>query len=287
MNHRRDFLRGLLGAAAPSPLAARVYAAESKSDATRQGQSHLRDQSGERSPKLVLCIPGPWKTRGELVRSIVQSSSGYLFAGQILMRTDTKFSCELEFSEADARMSRAFAAAGPHWRNSPEMAAISSHGSVVYLVGAGGSTDRAREMMLAARALLLCGGLGVKVESAGVAHSPSAWLDLTREISPRDVHAALVVYVTGSDVYSCGMHNVGLRDAITNASDSTEAVELVRVFTRYLYEESPTILDGQTFSVSADAPVYRIHDDPGETYEPDSLFANPYGFWRLELIRRA
>jgi hypothetical protein len=244
-------------------------------------------RSIDESPKLVLCIPGPWKSRGDLVRAIALHGGGYLFAGQILLRADTQFSCELEFTEIDPRMPRSFVAAGPHWRDTPEMAAISTHSSVVYLVGAGGSTDRAKEMMLAARALIACGGLGVKVESAGVAHSPTSWMELTNEISPRDLHTALVVYITGSDVYSCGMHNLGLRDVITRDSGSQDLVELVRVFTRYTYEESPTITDGQTFSVSRDAPMYRIHDDPGEAYESGSLFANPYGFWRLEFIRRA
>lgn len=78
------------------------------------------------------------------------------------------------------------------------------------------------------------------------------------------------------------MHNLGLRDAIVeNDGDTAGAVELLRVFTRYLFTESPTIHAGQTFSVAQDEPAYRLLDDAGPAYDADSLFANPFGFWRL------
>lgn len=237
-------------------------------------------------PDLVLCIPGPWKDRAELLKAIVERSKGYLFAGRVLMHTETKFTCELVHEEADSRMPVAFAAAGPHWKTSPEMTAIGEHRSVVYLVGKGGSQLNAEAMMLAARGLLLAGGLGVKVESSGISHSPRAWLEFTDNIHLFTAHQAFVLYVTGSDVYSCGMHNFGLRDAITSGVDRAEAVELLRVFTRYLFTESPTIRAGQTFGVEADAPVYRIGDDPGVQYDSGSLFRNTYGYWRLSAAAR-
>ncbi len=232
-------------------------------------------------PELVLCIPGPWKDRAELVKAIVEHSKGYVFAGRVLMHMETKFTCELVHEKADSRMPIAFAAAGPHWKTSPEMKAIGEHRSVVYLVGKGGSQLNAEAMMLAARGVLLAGGLGVKVESTGIAHSPRAWLEFCDNIHLFTAHQAFVLYVTGPDVYSCGMHNLGLRDAITSGVDKAEAVELLREFTRYLFTESPTIKAGQTFGVAVDAPVYRIGNDEGVQYDPGSLFTNPYGYWRL------
>ncbi|WP_221621888.1 DUF4261 domain-containing protein [Variovorax sp. KBW07] len=233
-------------------------------------------------PEMVLCIPGPWENTTELIRRLIQHGDGYLFAGRILMHTETRFSCELIFEGPDERMSRAFWATAPHWRDSAEMTAIATHRSVVYLVGPGGSQQNAESLMQAGAALVRAGGLGVKVESTGLSHTPSAWLDHCAHLYLFFAHRALVIYLTGEDVCSCGMHNLGLKDAVTGSlDDPTAATELLRAFTHYLFTEQPTIRHGQTFSVAADARVYRIEEESSQTYEEDSLFHNPYGLWRL------
>lgn len=234
------------------------------------------------APSIILCVPGTWSSRTELVEAIVRSDSGYLFAGQILMHVPTRQAFELEFHAHDPRMAAAFRAAGPHWRDSPAMDAIGRHASVVYLIGPGGSKRNADALMIAAAALLDAGGLGVKVESSGLAHSPADWRALAADAPLFSAHRAYVLYITGPQVYSCGMHNLGLRDAIVKSDNTAQSVELLRIFTRYLFIESPTLLAGQTFSADANAPVYRLNDDPGPEYGDNSLYANPYGCWRLE-----
>jgi len=75
-----------------------------------------------------------------------------------------------------------------------------------------------------------------------------------------------------------------LRTLVTDLDENfgtAEAVELVRTFTWYVFTEKPSIREGQTFSVSARAPTYRIAAATAMKYEEGSLFANPYGFWRL------
>jgi len=86
-------------------------------------------------------------------------------------------------------------------------------------------------------------------------------------------------------VYSCGMHHFGLPEAMVDQAEVEDAAELLRIFTRYLLNEHPTIRAGQTFSVAEDAPVFRIIEGVPINYGADSLFHNPYGMWRLELIR--
>ncbi|MFG6485667.1 hypothetical protein ACG04R_03225 [Roseateles sp. BYS78W] len=232
-------------------------------------------------PSIILCVPGMWSSRTELIEAIARSERGYLYAGQILMHAPTRQAFELEFHAHDPRMADAFRAAGPHWRDTPAMNAIGQHASVVYLIGPGGFRGDAHALMLAAAALLDAGGLGVKVESSGVAHSPDDWRALCTDIHLFSAHRAYVLYITGPQVYSCGMHNLGLRDAIIENAGTAAAVELLRVFTRYLVIESPTLLAGQTFSTENGAPVYRLHDDPGPDHGDNSLYTNPWGSWRL------
>lgn len=38
------------------------------------------------SSKVVLCIPGLWKNRSELIEAIVRKSEGYMFAGNYMSK---------------------------------------------------------------------------------------------------------------------------------------------------------------------------------------------------------
>lgn len=232
--------------------------------------------------EIVLCIPGPWADRNELVQSILKDSGGYIFAGVILMHLETKQSCKLEFCDRDDRMLKAFQAAGSHWKSTPEMELISTHKSVCYLISKGGSIESAHSIMNSANALINAGGYGVKVESSGLAHPPEDWREQCQYNYLFKSHSSYVVYVTSQNTYSCGMHNFGLPDAIVDSSESEKPSELLRVFTHYLLSESPTIKDGQTFSVDLDSPVYRIKEGSPINYGENSLFNNPYGMWRLQ-----
>jgi hypothetical protein len=238
---------------------------------------------GQAYPEAVICIPGTWKNRSELVERVARDSGGYLFMGMLLMEMETRHTFELHFEDAHPRMATAFNAAGPHWRGSEEMSRIASHSSVVYLIGHGGSRTNAEALMGAAAALIKAGGLGVKIESTGLAHSPSAWQGLVDTRHLLTAYRAYVICLTGREqVYSCGMHNLGLREAIVDAAVDDDALDLIRRFTYYLFSESPTIQNRQTFALAPGAPVYRIFEDDGIQYEDGSLFQNPYGAWRLE-----
>jgi hypothetical protein len=141
--------------------------------------------------------------------------------------------------------------------------------------------------MGAAAAVLDAGGLAVKVESTGLAHSKSDWLQFVQNRHLLSAYRAFVVFVNGEqDVYSCGMHNLGYRDGIIDRAAAADPVELLRAFTFYQFSENPTLLQGETFSVTEEAPVYRLREETCTLYEEGSLFTNPFGMWRLELTDR-
>lgn len=238
-------------------------------------------QTDRQAPPLILCIPGPWTSRAELLARVIEDSDGYLFAGHIILHMETQFACTLELEDsADPNMARAFAISDTS-KDGTFTQSIAEHKSVVYLIGDGGSHAAAQSMMQTAAALLKAGGLGVKVESSGISHAPARWHDLVTHLYLFKAHEALVVYVTGDAIRSCGMQCLGLPEATIDASLPGATVELLRVFTNYLFTESPTIREGQTFSVDSSAPVFRLHFEAGYDYGSDSLFNNPYGAWRL------
>lgn len=236
-------------------------------------------------PEMVLCVPGPWRTHEAMAAQILALDEGYEPMGLALMHTASGFGCDLELHGGKRKLRDIFAAAGPHWQDTPAMAAIARHKSRAFLYGYGGTPKNAEAMMRAAAVLVRAGGLGVLVESTGIAHAPADWLAWTDRLHRHNAHAAheaLVVYVSGEEAYSCGMHNFGQKDAITAGNGSSaDAAELLKAFTRYLLTDKPVIRDGQRFAVSEQSPVYIIRAHPGIAYDPHSMLANPYGAWYL------
>jgi hypothetical protein len=234
-------------------------------------------------PKIVIGIPGAWKDQSDIVTTIANQGCGYLYAGMILMHIDTKWSCTLDVYDRDPEMRRAFEIAGGGTLPESELIAIDQHAFTAYLSTDGGSFDNARKLMYAAKALLKCGGIAPKIESTGVAYPASRWNELTDDESPLAVMNAFVTYIGGNgEYYSCGMHNIGHRDAVVTADIApNDAAQLLHQFLLYIALEDPAILDNQTFSVDENNPRYRIVKSPCTMFTPDDLFHNPYGVWHL------
>lgn len=234
-------------------------------------------------PTIVVGIPGQWADRSAILESIARHSGGYLFAGMVLMHVETKWSCSLEIYENDPDLLRAFEIAGAGRFSAAQLDEIDNHTFTLYLSCDGGSLESARALMNAATALLNCGGSGVKIESAGIAHTPERWKELDASKLPVALMHAFVTYVGGDSVfYSCGMQNIGFRDAVVNAEISpNDAANLLFTLNAYIALENATIGDAETFSVDATSPGYRVSKKPCVMFATDDLFHNPYGIHDL------
>ena len=235
-------------------------------------------------PEIVVGVPGKWSDGSAIVTDIAKYSGGYLFAGEVLMQMDTGWSCGAEIYEHDPQLKTAFDVAGGGRIPVNVLDTLKDHTYTFYLIAEGGSIENAQAVMQAANAILKCGGIAVKVESAGVAHSAAKWIELTEDELPTTVMEGFVTYVGGDDYfYSCGMHNIGFPDAVLHADvPPDEAARCLDVFLKYLAFEQPTIHENETFSISADAPAYRLQKSRCEMFEGDDLFHNPFGVWNLK-----
>jgi hypothetical protein len=234
-------------------------------------------------PQTVIGIPGRWTNRSDIVASIATRSDGYLFAGMVMMKIETKDTFKLEIHEHDPNLKNAFAIAGRGRLTSEDLEAIGSHTFTLYLVADGGSADAAKKLMHAANALLKSGGIAVKIESAGTAHRADQWAQYCARDNLGALLQAYVTYVGGKGVfYSCGMHNMGYPDAVVEADISpNDAAKLLHMFLGYLLVERPKLNDGETFSIDAAAPRYRLFHEPCTKYESGNFFHNPFGVWKL------
>jgi hypothetical protein len=233
--------------------------------------------------KIIIGIPGLWATRTDIVTSIAQHSGGFIFAGFVLMDTATTQGFTLEVRDHDPKLHEAFRIAGCGRIPDADIRAIAEHRHTLYCLSSGVSLEAARQMLRVGVGLLDAGGLAVKVESSGAAHSATRWRGLAASEHLFDVYTAFVTLIGGKDCfYSCGMHAFGLPDAaVPRDLGAQAAAQLLNVFNHYLMAERPSLAEGHTFSVAADAPRFRLRKIACDTYEPEHAFHNPYGMWRF------
>ena len=191
----------------------------------------------------------------------------------------------VEFCERDERMKESFAAAGMVTRVTDEfLDEIEKHTYVVYISGETGGLAAAESIAMAGTEILKAGGIGVKIESAGKGFSRDKWLGLLeRSFEVRLYEMFVLDSITGEDgtVFSCGMHNLGLRDTIVSEEDIQDAVDLIKIFGYYQLIDKPIIKENQTFSEDKESPLFRITTELNPPYKDGGLFHNPYGVWRL------
>lgn len=234
--------------------------------------------------QIIVGVPGPWADRPELVEAVARRSGGFLYAGVVMVEIGTEAGFEVQFEPPDGRVENSFRIAGQGRFTADQLAEIGGHRSVVYLLADGHGDAAARAIQRAAAGLVRAGGFAVKVESAGNAHPGPAWLALTASDRPFDLYRSFVTLVGGPDLYySCGMHVFGLPDAnMPTTVDPEEAARVMNRFHLYQMTEKPKLADGHTFSMAADAPVYRMRSRRCTQFAPDDPFHNPYGMWHLE-----
>jgi hypothetical protein len=244
-------------------------------------------------PMIVLCIPGD--------ADFPARCAPILNAANV----------QHEFRPRDPRLRRAFQASSIAWPcfTPEEFQRIDDHATVLYILSPNftpaDAPKTARTFLSLGRQLLDAGGLAIKCESSGIAHSHDRWskLDDATRLTPGDdwnaLFLAYVVHPVGTDqeLYTCGLHLLGLPDLVaatsvlTNATKPNEsttaaAVRLFRTFALYLLAECPIgqFASGHTFSPDRTAPRHRLLWEPCTTYAEDSLFHNPFGRWRFTTI---
>ncbi len=176
-------------------------------------------QENEIKAQTILCIPGKWRNESEIVTSIVGNNMGeYLFAGRILMHMKTKESFQVDICEYDKNMRESFQWSGSVNQILEEfLDEIAEHTLVIYLIAQTGTLQSAESIARAGNAILKAGGIGLKVETAGKAFMAEQWRNLVDNFEPADLYKMFVLdSLTDEDgtTFSCGMHNLGLRDTI-------------------------------------------------------------------------
>src|SRR5206468_6299477 len=130
-------------------------------------------------------------------------------------------------------------------------ARVQGHTAVAYLRFPLDVMEQRERLLKFTQLFARIGGIAVKVESAGVAHTFERWTELLTG-TPFDLYCACVALVGGERYfYSCGMHHFGLPDsAAPRTLPVEEAAESMNQFNFWRISERPVLASGHTFSIT-------------------------------------
>ncbi len=148
----------------------------------------------------------------------------------------------------------------------------------------GGSMEAARTILKAGAVLVQAGGAGVFIDNSLLAHGGKLWLEMTEDLSPDTLSYAFVGIVRGNtDIWTVGMHVLGLRDIVLNLADVENGFDIVDVI-RYLARGDKPVGDGHILA-EVNGPWFRCIAEKGDPRMVGTPMHNPFGRHRLVKLR--
>ncbi|HEX5102609.1 MAG TPA: hypothetical protein VFV87_02280 [Pirellulaceae bacterium] len=224
-------------------------------------------------------IPGTWTHPRELVQAL---PPGCRMTGEALILED---GTEVEFGamEADGQFAEIFCSSCRRPPTDEELERVERYTVNVILSGSGGSLEQAHAMMRAAAAMVKAGGAGVFIDNSGLAHGGEIWLEMTEEGSSDAISFAYVAIIgNASEVWTMGMHALGLREVVMKKADC-DAFDITEVI-RYLARGDKPVANGHVLA-DLDGPQFQciVQDSPSERLR--GAMRNPFGRLKLVSVR--
>ena len=126
------------------------------------------------------------------------------------------------------------------------------------------------------------GGAGVFIDNCTLAHGGRDWIAMAEDGGSDALSFAFVAIVRGkTEVFTMGMHVLGLRDIVMKRADvEADGYDIVEVI-RYLSKGDKPVDDGHLIA-DLDGPRFKCFTHSDEANRPGSPMFNPFG--RLKLV---
>ena len=140
-------------------------------------------------------------------------------------------------------------------------------------------------MMRAAAAMVRAGAAGVFIDNCGLAHGGQDWLDMTGDGSSDAVSFAFVAILRGdSEVYTMGMHVLGLRDVVMKRADAEdEGFDITEVI-RYLARGDKPVGNGHVLA-DLEGPRFQVIAQENPAGRLPGAMHNPFGRFKLVNVK--
>ncbi len=227
---------------------------------------------------VALRIPGKWSHPRELIQRL---PAGCRLTAEALILPDAT---QVEFGAmpADDQFAQIFRSSCRQPATADELATVDGYTVNVFLSGPGGSLQAARTMMQAGAAVVRAGGAGVFIDNSALAHGGQHWLEMTDDGGPDALSFAYVAIVRGqAEVWTVGMHVLGLRDLVMKRADSeADGFDIIEVI-RYLARGEKPIDDGHVLA-DLNGPRFQAFTQDSVEGLVGSPMHNAFG--RLKLV---
>jgi hypothetical protein len=225
-------------------------------------------------------IPGRWSHPRELIERLPPGCR--VTPESLILPNGARV--DLGFVPPDDQFSGIFRSSCRQPPTEEELATVDGYAVNVLLSGEGGSLAAARTMMEAGAALVRAGGAGVFIDNSGLAHGGRLWLDMSEDGGPDALSFAFVAIVQGqADVWTVGMHVLGLRDIVMKRADVEEGFDILEVI-RYMARGDKPVSDGHLIA-DMDGPRFQCRAEDGDVRMAGTPMHNPFGCHRLVHVR--
>lgn len=230
---------------------------------------------------VALRVPGQWAHPRELIERMPE---GCRVTPEALI-LPSGVQIELGFMDADDQFPGIFRTSLRRPATEEEQRTADGYTVNALLSGPGGSMQTAQTMMEAGAAMVRAGGAGVFIDNSGLAHGGEFWLEMTEDGGPDALSFAFVSIIRSqADVWTMGMHVLGLRDVVMKRADvEAEGFEIVEVI-RYLAQGEKPVGDGHVIA-DLDGPRFQAFVQDSEETLAGSPMHNPFGRLRLVSMR--
>ncbi len=240
----------------------------------------MPDETGQDNvPEIAVRIPGTWSCPASLEKALPKGFK--LSPGCLQLPEGDRLQVFVHAPDDD--FADIFTKACRRAVPKEESRRIRRYGVNLCLTGRGGSVEAAQRMMKGAAAVIRAGGMGVFIDNSGAGHLGGDWLDLAGDPDNAATFPAFVAsYASGDNIYSVGMHVLGLRDAILARTGDREADACV-LSNFLLYTIFCSVANGE-FIGDDDQATHCLWGEDCGFPPPGTPMHNPYGCWRLEAV---
>jgi hypothetical protein len=228
--------------------------------------------------ETTLRIPGNWGHPREL---IARMPSGFRLTPKTLVLPD---GTEVEFTlwPPDDLFAKIFRSACRYPATEEEMRIVNSYSVNIGLIGPGGSMAAALTTMRAGAAIVRAGGAGVFIDNSALAHGGGHWIEMTEDGGCEAVSFAFVNVVRSRhEVWTTGMHVMGLPEIVMHSSDLDDNGEVIADVIRYLCQGEKPVGPGHVLADES-GPRFQVLAAGSNKLPLAGPMRNPFG--RLKLV---
>jgi hypothetical protein len=125
----------------------------------------------------------------------------------------------------------------------------------------------------------------VFIDNSALAHGGQDWLEMTEDGGPDAVSFAFVSIVRGdSEVWTMGMHVLGLRDIVMKRADAEDDGFDITEVIRYLARGDKTVGNGHVLA-DLDGPRFQVIAQDSPARLAGSPMHNPFGRFKLVSVQ--